>query len=195
MHNGAFRAPPAQNDDLVTTLPMQHVDPPPRTLAQLTASFDRLQVEWTRTSSSEWASVLHAVVEPPAIGASFPFDDLTLDTEAINVHPTPADVQEARTGVTAARLAIADYGTLVIQSGPDATEASSLFPALHVAVLRASDVVPTMKEAFQHLETVFRAHPTTAVLATGPSATADMGALVRGAHGPKRVHVILVEDR
>jgi len=32
-------------------------------------------------------------------------------------------------------------------------------------------------------------------LATGPSATADMGALVRGAHGPERVHVLLIDDR
>jgi L-lactate dehydrogenase complex protein LldG len=174
---------------------MPEVNPTPRTLAQLTASFDRLEVEWTRTPSSELSSVLRAIVEPPAMGAPLPFDDLTVDGSTIEWHPTPPQVHEARTGVTAARLAIADYGTLVIQSEPDATEASSLFPALHVAVLRASDVVPTMKDAFQRLGAVLRAHPTTAILATGPSATADMGALVRGAHGPKRVHVIIVEDR
>lgn len=174
---------------------MQHVDPTPRTIDELTASLDRLQVEWTRTSSTELPSVLDAVVEPPAIGAPFPFDNLTLEPNAVEVHPTPTQVHEARTGVTVARLAIADYGTLVIQSGPDATEAASLFPALHVAVLRASDIIPTMKEAFQRLGAVLRSDPTTAILATGPSATADMGALVRGAHGPKRVHVIIVEDR
>lgn len=37
--------------------------------------------------------------------------------------------------------------------------------------------------------------PGDAILATGPSATADMGALVQGVHGPRTVHVVLVEDR
>jgi len=33
------------------------------------------------------------------------------------------------------------------------------------------------------------------ILATGPSATADMGDLVLGAHGPRAVHALLLEDR
>ncbi|TKX83368.1 hypothetical protein EXE43_24625, partial [Halorubrum sp. SS5] len=32
------------------------------------------------------------------------------------------------------------------------------------------------------------------VFATGPSATADMGGLVHGAHGPKEVHVVLLRE-
>jgi L-lactate dehydrogenase complex protein LldG len=49
-----------------------------------------------------------------------------------------------------------------------------------------------MPEAFDWLGDEFRAKRDSVVLATGPSATADMGALVQGAHGPKTVDIILV---
>ena len=63
------------------------------------------------------------------------------------------------------------------------------------AVLAASDIVPDMEDAFAVLGPIFRNEKTSLVLATGPSATADMGALVKGAHGPKRVHVVILENR
>lgn len=158
-------------------------------------SLDRLEVGWTRTSADDLAAALAEVIIEPAVGAPLPFDGLSLDGSGVATDPTPAQLDAAQTGVTAVRLAIADYGTVVIQSGPDATEAASLFPGLHVAVLRASDVVPDMGVAFRRLGETLRDRPTTAILATGPSATADMGALVRGAHGPKQVHVIVVDDQ
>ena len=164
-------------------------------LNQFLSSLDRLDVGWTRTPSETLASALESAIAPPAIGAPLPFEGLSLDGLDIALDPTPAQLDAAQTGVTAVRMAIADYGTVVIQSMPNATEAASLFPALHVAVLRASDIVPDMPTAFQQLGPLLREAPTTAILATGPSATADMGALVRGAHGPKRVHVIIVDDR
>lgn len=164
-------------------------------LNQFISSLDRLDVEWTCTSSEALASVIESVIVPPAVGASLPFDGLSIDELDLLLNPTPAQLDAAQTGVTAARMAIANYGTVVIQSEPDATEAASLFPALHVAILRASDIVPDMPAAFRHLGPMLREAPTSAILATGPSATADMGALVRGAHGPKRVHVVIVDDQ
>jgi L-lactate dehydrogenase complex protein LldG len=49
-----------------------------------------------------------------------------------------------------------------------------------------------MAAAFEWLGEVLRETRGSAVLATGPSATADMGALVQGAHGPKEVHVVVI---
>lgn len=103
-----------------------------------------------------------------------------------------AALEQARTGVTAARFAIASYGSLVLDYDGTA-EAVSLLPTRHVAVVRAADVVPDMKAAFERMGPLLRAHPSSLVLATGPSATADMGALVRGAHGPETVHVLILE--
>lgn len=159
------------------------------------ASLDRLEVGWTRTVAGSLSSTLNEVIERPAVGAPLPFDELSLAESDVATDPTPAQVDAARTGVTAARMGIATYGSIVIQSGADATEAASLFPERHVAVLRAADIVPGMKAAFEQLGEMLREAPTTAILATGPSATADMGALVRGAHGPAFVHVMIVDDQ
>lgn len=157
------------------------------------ASLDRLEVGWTRAAVGDVPTVLEEIVEAPAVGSSLPIEGVSLDRLGVTVAPTPRQIREARTGVTAARLGIADYGSVVIDGGPDATEAASLFPERHVAVLRTADVVPDMTAALARLGPLLREEETTAILATGPSATADMGALVKGAHGPKEVHVVLVE--
>jgi L-lactate dehydrogenase complex protein LldG len=157
-------------------------------------SLDRLEVGWTRVSREDVAGALAEAIETPAVGAPLPFDGLSLGETDVTMEPTPAELEAARTGVTAAHVGIASYGSIVIQGGPDATEAASLFPERHVAVLCAADIVPDMSAALQELGPVLRETATTAILATGPSATADMGALVRGAHGPEHVHVIIVVE-
>ncbi len=158
-------------------------------------SLDRLEVAWTRTAACDGKAVLQRIVEPPVVGTVLPIDGVSLDATNETLDPSADELRAARTGVTAARLGIADYGSIVIESWADATEAASLFPPLHVAVLRASDVVPDMTAAFEHLSCHIQDGCTSVILATGPSATADMGALVRGAHGPERVHVVLIDDR
>lgn len=159
------------------------------------ASLDRLEVGWTRVSAEDVATALAEAIEAPAVGVPLPFDGLSLEGTDVAVDPTPAELEVACTGVTAARMGVASYGSIVLQSRPDATEAVSLFPVRHVAVLRAADVVPDMPAAFARLGPLLREGSTTAILATGPSATADMGALVRGAHGPKEVHVLIVDEQ
>ncbi len=160
---------------------------------QFTSSLDRLEVGWTRTDAGAFAADLEAVVEPPVVGAPLPFDVVSLSGIDGALDPTPAEIEAARTGVTAARMGIADYGSVVIESAPNATEAASLFPETHVAVLRATDVVPDMAAAFEAFGRLLREEARSLILATGPSATADMGALVKGAHGPKAVHVLILE--
>jgi L-lactate dehydrogenase complex protein LldG len=157
------------------------------------ASLDRLDVELTRTAPADLGATLETVASDPAVGARLPFDGVALP-EWVRLDPTPAEVQAARTGISPAVLAVADYGSVVLPSTDDAAEPVSLFPERHVPVVRASDVVAGMPEAFATLGPRLREDRGSFVLATGPSATADMGALVRGAHGPREVHVVLLED-
>lgn len=158
------------------------------------ASLDRLDVDWSRTSRERFREVINEVLIEPAIGAPLPFRGLSFEGTSVEINPTPGQLESAGTGVTAAQMGIASYGSLVLRNGLDVTEAVSLFPDLHVAVLQAQDVVPDMRAAFERLGEKIRRRSASAVFATGPSATADMGALVRGAHGPKAVHVVLIED-
>lgn len=110
------------------------------------------------------------------------------------VDPSVEQLQEANTGVTPAGLGIASYGTVTVRSRPEGDELLSLYPRRHVAVVAASDIVPDMPAAFERLDGEFGDGLQSQVLATGPSATADMGSLVQGVHGPETVHVVILES-
>ncbi|MFB6303308.1 MAG: LUD domain-containing protein [Haloferacaceae archaeon] len=161
------------------------------TLGRFRAGLERHGVSVTDAEPGSLAAAVEGAVEPPAVGAPLPFDGLSLP-DSIPTDPTPAALDAARTGVTAARLGVADYGSVALASTPDGTEPVALFPERHVVVLRAADVVPGMRAALAELGERAREDTRSHVLATGPSATADMGGLVYGAHGPEEVHLVLV---
>lgn len=160
-----------------------------------TESLEAHRASWSLTTATEVESSIRDRLVQPAVGADLPFDGISLTDLPISLEPSPAELDAAETGVTAASFAVADYGTVVLTSGVEGTEQISLFPEQHVAVVRASDIVPDMESAFDRLADMFTAGETSAVLATGPSATADMGSLVYGAHGPRDVHVVVITDR
>jgi L-lactate dehydrogenase complex protein LldG len=163
------------------------------TVTTFETSLDRLDVGWTHATSAELDAVLEELADEPAVGTSLPFDVAL--PEWVNTSPTPREIDEAKTGITAAGLGIASYGSVVLPSTPEGAEPVSLFPDLHVAVLRTRDVVAGMPEAFDYLGEEIRAGDhASAIIATGPSATADMGELVKGAHGPKDVHVVMLDE-
>lgn len=154
---------------------------------------ESLGVRVRRVEPGAATDALAALSEPPTVASQLPWDDDTLP-DAATTDPTPAELEAAATGITHADAAIAEYGSLVLPATGDGLEPVSLFPERHVAVLRESDVVPDMATAIDELGPRLRATGTSAVLASGPSATADMGDLVVGAHGPAEVHVVLLED-
>ena len=103
-------------------------------------------------------------------------------------------VETADVGITGVAWALAETGTLVCTS--DREERSvSLMPPVHIAVVRASDIVPDLVDAVRALGA--RASlPSAVTLITGPSKTADIeGILVTGVHGPGRLCIVLVPDR
>ncbi len=160
--------------------------------ARFEASLTALDVAVTRTAPADFESTLREIVSEPVVGTALPFDDVSLPNW-VDDAPTPATLESATTGITPACLGIADYGSVVLPSTPEGAEPVSLFSDLHVAVLRESDLVADMQTAIEHLAPRLR-DGESAIVATGPSATADMGALVTGAHGPKDVHVVLLRD-
>jgi len=168
------------------------------------------------TAADGATETLSAVVEPLAVGTPLPFEGVSLP-DTVETDFSPADLERAETGVTPARHAIATYGTVTLAADPAGTELVSLYPPRHVAVLAASAVVPDMAAAYERLDADIGGGEAetdsetngpdadrpgasdrgvdTQVLATGPSATADMGTLVEGVHGPHEVHIVLLEDR
>ncbi|WP_049972197.1 LUD domain-containing protein [Haladaptatus cibarius] len=167
------------------------------TVSTFRDSLRELDVGFTRTTTAEFGRALSDAVVEPALGTELPFDGISLPDSIprFGARDSTVDALEnAKTGVTHASLAIADYGTVVIQPTSAGEERVSLHPNHHVAVVAESDVVPGMTGAFDRLEAIAESGGS-AIFATGASATADMGALVHGVHGPKNVHVILLSDR
>jgi len=160
----------------------------------LSAALSRLDVPCERTTPDEFAATVTAHVTDPAVGVPLDGLDVSLSETPVAVDPTPAALEAARTGVTPSSFAIADYGSVVLPSTDSGLELVSLFTDRHVVVVEEADVVPDMDTAFERFGEAFRADAGSAIIATGPSATADMGALVRGAHGPSEVHVLILED-
>ena len=106
-------------------------------------------------------------------------------------------VREARetdlVGITGAFCAIAETGTLMTLSGRDTPAAVSLLPETHVAVVMKSRIMRGMEEAWQLARTELGRLPRSVNFISGPSRTADIEQTVTlGAHGPYRVHIILV---
>jgi L-lactate dehydrogenase complex protein LldG len=96
-------------------------------------------------------------------------------------------------GITGVFCAIAETGTLVTVSGPDSPPAVSLLPETHVAVVRARRIVRGMEEAWKLLRAECALLPRAINFISGPSRTADIEQTVTlGAHGPYRVHIVLV---
>jgi L-lactate dehydrogenase complex protein LldG len=94
--------------------------------------------------------------------------------------------------VTGAALAIADTGTIVLDSGPESgPRALTLVPDHHVCVVRAHTIVPSVPDAVAALADAAReGRPIT--LVSGPSATSDIELdRVEGVHGPRRLDVIV----
>jgi L-lactate dehydrogenase complex protein LldG len=108
------------------------------------------------------------------------------------LEPRGANAQDA-VGVTGAFAAIAETGTLMLACGPDSPATVSLLPETHVAILRASRIVAYMEQAWDMARSEFGQLPRAVNFISGPSRTADIEQqLVMGAHGPYRVHIVVL---
>ena len=107
----------------------------------------------------------------------------------------PALFNTVDAGLTLTQGGIAETGTLVLKSGGESPRLLSLVPPVHIAILYASTVVDTLM-ALMVKENWVAGLPTNVILISSPSKTADIQqTLAYGAHGPKQLVVVLVEDR
>jgi len=96
-------------------------------------------------------------------------------------------------GITSAQFAIAETGTLVLESGAERHRLVSLVPPVHVCVLNASSIRQSMAEILELVDP--DANPTITFV-TGASRTSDIElTLAIGVHGPGELYVIVIKDR
>lgn len=106
----------------------------------------------------------------------------------------PANAAD-RVGLTACFCGIAETGTVLLRSGPSCPATVSLLPETHLVLLPVARIVASMEDAFALLRAEAAVLPRSLNFISGPSRTGDIEqTLVLGAHGPCRVHILLLEE-
>lgn len=104
--------------------------------------------------------------------------------------------RDVSTGVTHALAAVAETGSLVVPSGADNPVTLSFLPENNIVVVARADIVGPLEDAIARLRARAAGGaglPRTLNLISGPSRSADIGGIpVLGAHGPRRLCVIVV---
>lgn len=96
-------------------------------------------------------------------------------------------------GISEAFAGVARTGSVCICVDDDYAGYTSLLARIHVAVLAANSIVERPSDLFRPEGPGREGLRRNFVFVTGPSATADMGPLVRGVHGPHHLHIIILE--
>ena len=110
----------------------------------------------------------------------------------VRADATPDEMVNSAAGVTEAFAAVASTGSVCIDVSFERTGIVSLMAPLQVAVVAAESIVPQPRDLFRADVLDGRGLKRDFVFVTGPSATADMGPLVRGVHGPHKLHIIVL---
>ena len=119
------------------------------------------------------------------------FAELVRDPRVV-VDPTAEEWVSTAVGVTEAFAGVSRTGSVCVDVGYQRTGLASLMAPLHIVVVAAETIVPQPRDLFRDDVLGGKGLARSFVFITGPSATADMGPLVRGVHGPHRLHIILL---
>lgn len=101
----------------------------------------------------------------------------------------------AAAGVTGANFALADTGTVVLDSTDEPLRLASTFPERHFVLLDPKKILPDVRSAASLIRALHqRRSPDFIAFITGPSRTADIErVLTIGVHGPRELHILLLE--
>jgi L-lactate dehydrogenase complex protein LldG len=133
-----------------------------------------------------------AISEVPLVERLLYLTDLEI--EALSITPSASEIFGFDVGITTAQAAIAETGTLVLDSADERHRLVSLVPPVHIAIVDASRIVGTLGEALTLLRQGKEISPAVTFV-TGPSRTADIElTLTIGVHGPQKLYVIVHQD-
>lgn len=113
---------------------------------------------------------------------------------ALEVSVGPTDGHDL-SAVSHAFGAAAETGTLILLSGPDNPTTLNFLPDNHIVVIDANTIAGDYETVLDRIRNRHGSDtmPRTVNMVTGPSRSADIEqTLILGAHGPRRLHVIIV---
>ena len=188
----------------VNLMPARADKPEAERLELFVAKCEELGVTVDRlTSSGEVPEAVAAYLTRhnlPATVRLSPSEDVTglpWDQKPMISTTTGAAEISDQVSVTPAAAGIAETGTLVLTSDPATPATLNFVPDNHLVVLKRSQVVRAMEDAFGLIRARYGEGemPRTVNLVSGPSRTGDVEQkIVMGAHGPRRLHIMLIDD-
>ncbi len=128
---------------------------------------------------------------PPHDLQSALFSDFAKDPR-VRDNATADELIHSAVGVTEAFAGVARTGSVCVDVSYERTGMVSLLAPLQIAVVAAETIVPQPRDLFRAEVLDGKGLTRDFVFVTGPSATADMGPLVRGVHGPHKLHIIVL---
>ena len=176
-------------------LPAMNWEPVPRFKERCLAMMSTVD---TAASLADVPQAVAAYVKEknlPASGVCWPeFASLDWTGAGLTIAARPSNGDD-KLGITGAYCALAENGTLMLLSGEHTHATTSLLPENHIAVVAASRIVRSMEDGWDLLRREHGTLPRQVNFVSGPSRTADIEmTLVLGAHGPFRVHVIILSS-
>src|SRR5215469_12382873 len=102
---------------------------------------------------------------------------------------------EDAVSLTPCLAAIAETWTLMLVSGAETPTTMNFLPDTHIVVVRGDQIVATYEDSWDRLR-IRGGLPRAVNFITGPSRTGDIEQRIElGAHGPRRLHIVIVDDR
>ncbi|QQZ42893.1 lactate utilization protein [Pseudomonas sp. SK3(2021)] len=198
-------------DEALVTEPYTY--PPEQRIPQLRKQMEAVHTEIHQTTGQDWPALLARLLgerqlpslliapttphgqrvsqywaEHPGLPTLKAYDRPVEQWKAELFNDTPASL-------TTTLGAIAATGSLILWPTREEPRLMSLVPPVHFALLKASEIRDNFYQVQQEYAWA-QGMPTNALLVSGPSKTADIEqVLAYGAHGPKDLVVLILEDQ
>lgn len=117
-----------------------------------------------------------------------------LGVDELSIAPSAGHVFHIDVGITSAQAAIAETGTLVLDSAHERHRLVSLVPPVHIAIIESAKIYETLGQTLTALQSTGPEVSQAITFVTGPSRTADIELILAiGVHGPQELYVIVNE--
>ena len=110
-------------------------------------------------------------------------------------NPTKEQLRTIKCGVTDAFGGVIATGSICVSVSNGLTSPASMLTQKHIVVVDANTIVPRPRDVLSEEHLGGKGLTRSFSFITGSSATADMGPLVRGVHGPGQLHIIILEEK
>lgn len=107
--------------------------------------------------------------------------------------PNKEQLANIKTGITDAFCGIASTGSVCVSVAQNLTSPASMLTRKHIVIVDGKTIVSRPRDVFSEKFLNDEKISNSFSIITGPSATADMGPLVRGVHGPGKIHIIILK--